>query len=602
MYFRVIFGVMCMLMSAGIVQAAPFAYIANNTDATVSILDTASNTVSATITVGQQPYGVAVNAMGSRVYVSNQTDKTISVIDTMDNSVSTIALANTPGGLAVNAAGTRLFVADNDGASLSVYDTATKSKLTTVSLGYNLPEGVAVGPATGGAYAVYVSCSGSNKVVVVDANDGTSSYAKSATEYTVGSTANPGPMGLAVMPNGSKVYVANWTESSISVINTSTSGVSTIASGSGIAALSLPFGVAVSPDGLKVYVSNSGALDTISVIATASDTVTAAISVGQVPMGVAISPDGTKLVAANSIANTASVINPVTNTVSATPAVGQYPNSLGNFAGPVFFNITATPGSDGTITPLELVTRDPATGIIKVAGGLDLNVSITSDHNYATTDVTVDGGSVGTPATYLFPAVSAAHTVSATFSRTAWDLALTKTGNGTGRVVSSVGGLDCGTACTGQTVSIPMNTANVVLTPSDDSGMYFIGWSGACTTQRGTAVTPPSCTIALMDADKTASAHFVALPGGPVRVGTAYYQTLQDAYTAAAEGAQIDVQTAQSFALAANLAKTVTLVGGWATDWLSVPAGNYATITGGLTISSGAVIIGSSSGGALVIN
>lgn len=602
MYFRVIFGVLCMLMSAGIVQAAPFAYIANNTDATVSVLDTASNTVSATIAVGQAPYGVAVNAMGSRVYVSNQTSKTVSVIDTMDNSVSTVTLANTPGGLAVNAAGTRLFVADNDGASLSVYDTATNSKLTTVPLGYNLPDGVAVGPATGGVYSVYVSCNGSNKVVVVSANDGTSSYAKSATEYTVGSTANPGPKGLAVTPNGAKVYVANWSESSISVITTATSGISTIASGAGIAALSLPFGVAANPDGLKVYVSNSGALDTVSVIATASDTVTAAISVGQAPMGIAISPNGAKLVAANSVAGTASVINPATNTVSATPAVGQYPNSLGSFAGPAFFNITATPGSGGSINPVELVTRNPATGVILAASGLDLNVAITPDHNFATTSVTVDSGSVGTPATYLFPAVAATHTISATFSRTAWDLALTKTGNGTGRVVSSVGGMDCGTACTGQTVSVPTNTTSVVLTPTDDPGMYFIGWSGACTTQRSGAVTPPPCTIDLMDADKTATARFVLLPGGPVRVGTAYYQTLQEAYDAAATGAQIDVQTAQSFALAANQAKTVTLVGGWATDWLSVPAGNYATITGSLTISSGAVIIGSSSGGAIVIN
>lgn len=44
-----------------------------------------------------------------------------------------------------------------------------------------------------------------------------------------------------------------------------------------------PFGVAVSPDGSKVYVTNGGSA-TVSVIATASNAVTATVPVGSAPV------------------------------------------------------------------------------------------------------------------------------------------------------------------------------------------------------------------------------------------------------------------------------------------------------------------------------
>ena len=50
-----------------------------------------------------------------------------------------------------------------------------------------------------------------------------------------------------------------------------------------ILAGSEPFGVAVTPDGCKVYVAN-GASNDVSVIATATNTVTAAITVGSGPV------------------------------------------------------------------------------------------------------------------------------------------------------------------------------------------------------------------------------------------------------------------------------------------------------------------------------
>ena len=60
------------------------------------------------------------------------------------------------------------------------------------------------------------------------------------------------------------------------------------------------------------------AANTVSVIATASNTVTATIPVGIFPTGVAVSPDGSTVYVANFIDETVSVIATATNTVTAT--------------------------------------------------------------------------------------------------------------------------------------------------------------------------------------------------------------------------------------------------------------------------------------------
>ena len=72
-------------------------YIASDGDNTVSVLDTATNKVTATVNVGSEPSGVEIGKYGSKVYVRNTGDNTVSAIDAATNTVTTtLKLENNP--------------------------------------------------------------------------------------------------------------------------------------------------------------------------------------------------------------------------------------------------------------------------------------------------------------------------------------------------------------------------------------------------------------------------------------------------------------------------------------------------------------------------
>ena len=79
-------------------SAEPFAYINNFSDSTVSVIDTATNTVVDTIGgLGSLPFGVAVHPHGNTVYVTNNNSSSVSVIDATTNTVvATVAVGSGP--------------------------------------------------------------------------------------------------------------------------------------------------------------------------------------------------------------------------------------------------------------------------------------------------------------------------------------------------------------------------------------------------------------------------------------------------------------------------------------------------------------------------
>lgn len=118
----------------------------------LSVVDTATTSVIASVPVGFFPRSVAVNSAGTRVYTVNLdsfsgSQSSVSVIDAASNTV----LATVPVGLgaeevAVHPAGTFVYVTNGLAGTLSVIDAATNTVTATVPVG-SFPHGIAI--ATG---------------------------------------------------------------------------------------------------------------------------------------------------------------------------------------------------------------------------------------------------------------------------------------------------------------------------------------------------------------------------------------------------------------------------------------------------------------------
>lgn len=99
------------------------------------------------------------------------------------------------------------------------------------------------------------------------------------------------PHGIAVSPDGERIYVVNSSHESVSVIDAKSQRIQ-----NSIVLGGFPLGVAVSPDGTRVYVGdNSQSLNVLHVIDTATLRVVAAVPTGRGSHGIAVSPDGKRV-------------------------------------------------------------------------------------------------------------------------------------------------------------------------------------------------------------------------------------------------------------------------------------------------------------------
>ena len=269
------------------------------------------------IGVGSQPYAVAVRGDQSLVYVSNFVDGTVSVVDTATNAVvASIAVGGSPLGLAVSADGTRVYVANDNSNNISVIDTASNT-VTTIDI-MSPSFDVALSPDGTQAYATNSSTFlGSDTVSVIDTATNT------VTTIKVGD----GAADVVFSPDGARAYVTNFFDDSVSVIDTATNAVT---HRSRLAAS--PWASRSDPTA-RGPMSSTAPATTVWVIDTATNSVIDTISVGALPVGVAVSPDGTRVYVTNQDANTVSVIDTASNSVIGTIAgfvQPGYPGVCGN--------------------------------------------------------------------------------------------------------------------------------------------------------------------------------------------------------------------------------------------------------------------------------
>ena len=112
----------CLVVTGACTQKLPnyppayreYAFVTNGKSNSVSVLDMRNYKPIATIPVGNNPTGVAVNTQKNEVYVVNTGSNSLSVIDAeLNKVVGIIALERTPYFVDVSADGTRAFVANS---------------------------------------------------------------------------------------------------------------------------------------------------------------------------------------------------------------------------------------------------------------------------------------------------------------------------------------------------------------------------------------------------------------------------------------------------------------------------------------------------------
>ena len=98
-------------------------YVTNVNYGTVTAINTATNTIAATINVGQGPHGICISPDGSKVYVASVITNSVAVISTATNSViQTYSSFDSPSVLSLSPDGKLLYINDVSIGDLVVID------------------------------------------------------------------------------------------------------------------------------------------------------------------------------------------------------------------------------------------------------------------------------------------------------------------------------------------------------------------------------------------------------------------------------------------------------------------------------------------------
>ena len=307
----------------------------------------------ATIAVGDNPDGVATTPDGARAYVANFLSDNVSVIDTATNTVTaTIDVGSGPVGVAVSPDGAFAYVTNRGSNTVTAIRVDTNAPLTTIPVGAG-PNAIAITPDGAFAYVTNSFTKSPGTVSVIDLHS-------NAVTATVEVYRNPNR--LAITPDGRFVYVGNFRSWNVAVIETASNAVATT-----VPLFGRPSGVAVNPNGAYVYVSTLGG--TVEVIETATNSISNVIGVGSDPYGIATTRNGGVGYVANFASGTLSVVDLGDEVNGAAVAVGDKPfavavNCVGSGCTEPPYTPRPTPKPttatwSATIAPTTTPTRPP---------------------------------------------------------------------------------------------------------------------------------------------------------------------------------------------------------------------------------------------------
>jgi YVTN family beta-propeller protein len=307
-------------------------YVSDEDGGNVIVINTSSDSVVARIPVGKRPRGLRVSPDGTRLFVAlsglpkagpgvDETklppaDPSADGIGIVDLSSLTllrvIPAGKDPELFDVTSDGKRLWVSNEDSAEASLVDVDAGQVVRRAPVGKE-PEGVGIHP---GGKVVYVTNEGDNSVSVLDIETG-----KSLAQVATGGR----PRSVVFTGDGQRAFIACETTHALTIIDARThthSGELELL-GDGVR----PMGLVISADGRTLY-ATGGRGKTVHVIGLdeATPRVKSTIAdVGVRPWGIGITRSGDRLYTANGSTGDVSVIDTATGSVSRRIAVGGSP-------------------------------------------------------------------------------------------------------------------------------------------------------------------------------------------------------------------------------------------------------------------------------------
>src|SRR6266404_810389 len=202
-----------------------FAFLANEDDASASIIYLDSGQLRGRIKVSEEPEGVGVNPAKGEVYVTCEDKGEVFVIDPdQQRVIAKIDTGGRPRSVTFLPDGSRAYVACENGGYIAVIDARSHKLLSKIQLPTcSLPMGTAI---SSDGKELYVSTGRGNAVAVVDTQKNEvprspllSARGEGEGEESIVAVIPVGTRawGIALDPSGSKLYTANGASNDVSV-------------------------------------------------------------------------------------------------------------------------------------------------------------------------------------------------------------------------------------------------------------------------------------------------------------------------------------------------------------------------------------------------
>jgi YVTN family beta-propeller protein len=298
------------MLASGIAAAGPKAYVGNFGDNTVSVVDTGTGAVVATIPVAQGPHGMAISKDGKTVYITGDGSTSLSIIDTAtDKVVKTVEVGKTPQGVWLTPDGKLLLVCVYGEDRVALVDTATQT--VTGSIAVPKPHTISISPDGKLAYATSQQ-PGSFALTVVDL--GTKAVVRSV---PLDKTPRDGEFGF----DGKAFYFTQAGVSAVKVLDPATDKV----------IAEIPTGA--SPHSVSLFSASKFGMTTVQgpgeilLFDPATNKPVRSVPAGKSPHWLALSGDGKTAFVTNETANEISMVE-IESGKAKTVAVGKQPRKI----------------------------------------------------------------------------------------------------------------------------------------------------------------------------------------------------------------------------------------------------------------------------------